>query len=124
MPKIPAQLQKQDFVTINAAGVPAGRLATQVVKFLLGKHTASYLRRMPAANQWVKIENIKQLRFTGRKLQQKTFYHHTGYMGHLKEENMGKMFEQDPQRVFRHIVRGMLPKNKWRDTLLKHIIFI
>lgn len=109
---------------IDAAGVPAGRLATRVVKILLGKQSASYLRSMPALDQWIRLEHIGQMRFTGRKLQQKVFYHHTGYMGHLKEEKMDKIFKTDPQRVFRHIIRGMLPKNKWRDTLIKHIIFV
>ena len=123
MPKIPLQLNKRQWITIDASGVSAGRLATRVVKILLGKNNPVYLRSMPALDQWVRLENIAKIRFTGRKLQQKVFYHYTGYMGHLKARKMGEVFARNPAEVFRHIVRGMLPKNKWRDVLIKHIIF-
>jgi large subunit ribosomal protein L13 len=123
MPKLPAKIPNLKTVTMDAAGIPAGRLATQVVKLLLGKNSVQYTRHWPAINIRIKIEHLDQLRFTGRKLAQKKYYHHTGYMGHLKEQKMGELFGQDPILVFRRIVRGMLPKNKWRDTLLKQISF-
>ena len=108
---------------LDAAGQAPGRLATKVVGILLGKSSAGYQRHLPAQGQMIEIANIEQLKFTGRKLTDKIYYHHTGYIGHLKEVKMKVVFEKDPGMLFKKIVRGMLPKNKWRDKLLKQISF-
>ncbi len=108
---------------LDAADQAPGRLATQVVRLLLGKNRASYQKHLPASDQKIVIAHIEQLKFTGRKLQNKVYYHHTGYIGHLKEAKMKVIFEKDPKMLFKKIVRGMLPKNKWRDKLLKQISF-
>lgn len=101
-----------------------GRLATSVVRVLIGKDTAAYERRTSQQNIRVDVSHIDQARWTGKKLSQKTYYHHTGYIGHLKEQTAKERFAKDPQSLFRSMVRGMLPKNNQRDRLLKKIVFV
>ncbi len=101
-----------------------GRLATSVVRVLIGKDTAAYTRRMPQQNVRIEVSNITESRWTGKKLSQKVYYRHTGYIGHLKEQTAKERFAKDPQSLFRSIVRGMLPKNNQRDRLLKKIVFV
>lgn len=108
---------------IDATGKSMGRLATQVVNILLGKNRFSYQRNRPATNHRIEIANISKVWFSGRKLSQKVYFRHTGYIGHLRETKMKDLFEKDPGGLFIRVVRGMLPKNKWRDKLLKQIIF-
>src|SRR3989339_1172693 len=91
-----------------------GRLSTSLVRILVGKDSASYQKNWPLDRE-VKVKNIAKLRFTGRKYSQKVYHHHTGYIGHLRTERLKVLFEKDPGEVFRKVLRGMLPKNKWRD---------
>ena len=111
-------------VTLDAKGTSMGRLATTVVRVLIGKDTAAYERRTPQTNVRIAVSNIDKARWTGKKLSQKVYYHHTGYIGHLKEQTAKERFAKDPQSLFRSIVRGMLPKNNQRDRLLKKIVFV
>ncbi|MEW5805255.1 MAG: 50S ribosomal protein L13 [Patescibacteria group bacterium] len=115
--------QNKKAYEIDAAGKPIGRLASLVAGLLLGKDSASYEKHWPMERE-IKIKNIGKVKFTGRKLNQKVYYHHTGYLGHLKETKMKTIFEKDPGELFRKVLRGMLPKNKWRDKLLKRIKFV
>ncbi len=111
-------------ITIDATGKSMGRLATQVGKILLGKHTPAYQRNLQHARSTVSIEHIDAVRFTGKKLAQKVYRYHTGYMGHLKEIKAKELFAKKPSAVFMRTIRGMLPKNNQRDKLLKNIKFI
>jgi len=110
-------------ITIDATGKSMGRLATQVARVLLGKHTPEYKRNLQQVCPLVSIEHIDAVRFTGKKLSQKVYRYHTGYMGHLKEIKVKALFAAKPSAVFMHTIRGMLPKNNQRDKLLKNIIF-
>ena len=107
----------------DAKDMTMGRLATSLVRILTGKDSAGYLSNWPLERE-VKIKNIDKLRFTGKKYSQKVYYHHTGYLGHLKVDKLKVLFEKSPQMVFKKVLRGMLPKNKWRDKLLKKIKFV
>lgn len=111
-------------VTFDAKGKSMGRLATSVVRVLIGKDTPAYTRRNPLTDVQIKVSNISQVHWTGKKLSQKVYYHHTGYIGHLKEQTAKERFAKDPQSLFRSVVRGMLPKNNQRDRLLKKIVFV
>jgi large subunit ribosomal protein L13 len=108
---------------IDASGKSIGRLTSSVVGLLLGKDSPDYQKHWPKERQ-IEIKNIDKIRFTGKKLSQKVYYHHTGYLGHLKETKMKTIFVKDPGELFKKVVRGMLPKNKWRDKLLKRVKFI
>lgn len=107
----------------DAKDMTMGRLAAGLVRILTGKDSAGYMKHWPLGRE-VKIRNIAKLRFTGRKYSQKVYHHHTGYIGHLKTEKLKVLFEKDPAAVFKKVLRGMLPKNKWRDRLIKRVKFV
>ena len=97
-----------------------GRLATQVARFLLGKHRPHYVPYHDTGDHVVVI-NCSQLRFTGRKWQQKHYYHHSGYPGGIKSISAADLFAKDPCEVLRRAVKGMLPKNKLQEKRLKKL---
>ena len=105
---------------IDATGMAPGRLAAQVAKMLMGKHKASYEPRIDGGDKVV-VRNASKMVFTGRKLAQKDYLHHSMYPGGLKRKPVAKVFSEDPTEVVRHAVNGMLPKNRRRTTLLKRL---
>ena len=70
------------------------------------------------------VKNVRQLRLTGKKLNQKIYYHHTGYPGGIKEVTMKKLFAIKPSEVLRKAVYGMLPNNKLRDRQITRLKFV
>ncbi|HYE59574.1 MAG TPA: 50S ribosomal protein L13 [Candidatus Kapabacteria bacterium] len=105
---------------IDAAGQTPGRLATRIAMILRGKNKATFEPHIDNGD-YVSVVNASQLKFTGRKLVQKDFRHHTMYPGGLKVTPMKKVFENDPAEVLRHAVWGMLPKNKHREPMFKRL---
>ena len=105
---------------INAEGMAVGRLATQVATFLRGKHKADFTPNIDAGD-FVTITNASKVKFTGRKIEQKDYYHHTMYPGGLRRTPMKKVFEKDPTEVIKRAVYGMLPKNKLRSEMMKRL---
>ncbi len=69
------------------------------------------------------VKNVAQLKFTGKKMEQKKYYRHSGYPGGLKEISLGKLFEKNSAQVFKKAVWGMLPKNKLRAKMIKRLKF-
>ena len=108
-------------VNIDATGQSLGRLASQVAVLLQDKNKATYEPNKVGTNIVV-INNLGKIKFTGTKAKVKTYYKHTGYLGHLKEISLEKMWAKDPKKVFIMAVKGMLPKNKLRQRRLKHLI--
>jgi large subunit ribosomal protein L13 len=106
--------------TIDATGKAPGRLATQIVYLLGGKGKPDFAFNLDIGD-FVIVKNIKQLRFTGKKLKGKTYYRHSGYLGGLKAETLGKFFERKPGEVLRKMVLGMLPKNRLRPLQIKRL---
>lgn len=106
--------------TIDAAGKAPGRLATQIVYLLRGKGKPYFAPHVDIGD-FVVVQNIKKLRFTGRKLKDKMYYRHSGYLGGLKAETLGKFFERKPGEVLRKVVLGMLPKNRLRPLQIKRL---
>jgi len=98
---------------INATGRPLGRLAVEVANLLRGKQKAEFVHYKDVGD-FVKVENFKNVRVTGAKKEQKTYYRHSGYIGNLKEEKLGSMLKRRPEEVLRRTVLGMLPHNKLR----------
>ncbi len=107
---------------INAENKILGRFATRVANLLRGKNKPDF-RPDADLGDFVVVNDIDKLKFSGNKESNKIYYSHSGYLGHLKKEPLGKMFERSPEKVFRKAVYGMLPKNKLRDIQIKRLKF-
>jgi large subunit ribosomal protein L13 len=105
---------------IDAKDQSLGRLATQVAAFLMGKNSASYERHKDMGGTVV-ITNASKIKVTGKKMEQKEYYHHSGYPGGLKTKTMEDIFKKDPAEVIKRAVWNMLPKNKLRDEMIKRL---
>lgn len=107
-PKL-GEVDRKWFV-IDAKDKVLGRLAVESARILRGKHKPQFAPHMDTGD-FVIIVNASKVSLTGRKLEQKTYYHHSGYQGGLKATKAGKMLKEKPDRLIRLAVRGMLPKN-------------
>ena len=106
----PAEVEHRWFV-VDATDQVLGRLATRVATVLRGKHRAIFTPHVDTGD-YVIVVNAEKVRLTGRKREQKIYYRHTGYTGHLKQITAGKLLSgPHADRVVRRAVRGMLPKN-------------
>ena len=106
----PADVVRRWYV-IDASDQVLGRLATRVATVLRGKHRPTYTPHVDTGD-FVIVVNAEKVRLTGRKLDQKVYYRHTGWTGHLRSTTAGKLLAgPHADRVVRHAVRGMMPKN-------------
>jgi large subunit ribosomal protein L13 len=105
---------------IDADGQTLGRLATEVAHLLMGKHKPSYSPHLDMGD-FVIVVNASKVRVTGKKLDDKVYYRHSGYMGGLKETVLSDMLQKHPGRVIELAVRGMLPRNRLSRHLLRHL---
>jgi len=96
---------------INAEGKVLGRLATEVAVLLRGKKNPKYVDFMDSGD-FVIVINAEKIRVTGKKIEQKKYYSHSGYPGGLKEKSLKELLEKKPEEVIRKAVWGMIPKNK------------
>jgi large subunit ribosomal protein L13 len=96
---------------VDADGLVVGRLASRVASILRGKNKPIFTPHVDTGD-YVVIVNADKIRFTGNKLEQKTYYHHTGYPGGIKEEIAKDIMKKAPERIILSAVRGMLPKNR------------
>ena len=106
---------------IDAKNKKLGRLASDIALILQGKKNANYAPHLEGDDKVV-VENVKDLSFTGNKFESKKYYRHTGYMGHLKSATLKERFEKSPEKVLRHAVERMLPKNFLQAKRLKRLI--
>jgi len=105
----PAEIEKK-WILVDAENVVVGRLATFIAMRLRGKHRADYTPHMDCGDHVVVI-NADKVKLTGRKLEQKTYYWHTGYPGGVKSRTAGKILDgRFPERVLEKAVERMLPK--------------
>jgi large subunit ribosomal protein L13 len=111
---------EKDWQVIDADGQTLGRLASEVARLLMGKHKPTYSPHLDMGD-FVVIVNADKVRVTGKKLDDKIYYRHTGYMGGLKETVLSEMLEKQPRRVIELAVRGMLPRNRLSRHLLRHL---
>jgi large subunit ribosomal protein L13 len=105
---------------IDATGQTLGRLATQVAMLLMGKHKPTYAPHLDMGD-FVIVVNAEKIRVTGKKLEDKIYYRHTGYVGGLKETPLEELLARKPRQVLELAVRGMLPRNKLSRHLLGHL---
>ena len=109
-------LQKK-WVLVDCEGLTFGRAASQVAAILMGKNKPEFTPNVDTGDYVIAV-NVQKLVFTGKKLDQKTYYHHSGYPGGLKETSYRHMMERKPEFLFKEAVRRMLPKNKLGDKML------
>ena len=106
----PAEVEHR-WLVVDATDQVLGRLASRVASVLRGKHRAIFTPHVDTGD-YVIVVNAEKVRLTGRKREQKIYYRHTGYTGHLKQITAGKLLAgPHADRVVRRAVRGMLPKN-------------
>jgi len=104
----PADISRKWYV-VDAEGMVLGRLASQVANVLRGKNKPIYTPNVDTGD-YVIIINADKVVLTGKKLDQKIYYHHSGYAGGLKETSYRKLIAEKPELAVRHAVVGMLPK--------------
>lgn len=114
-----ADIQKKWYV-VDAADMTLGRLASEVAKVLKGKNKPIYTPHVDTGD-YVIVINADKVKVTGKKLEQKLYTHHTGYIGGLKQIPLKKMMETKPEEVIRHAVKGMLPKNTLGKNIYKKL---
>jgi len=108
--------------TIDATGKVLGRLAAEIAVLLRGKHKSDFAPYKDIGDIII-VKNVAQLRFTGKKMEQKKYYRHSGYLGGLKEISLKELFAKNPAEVFKKAVFGMLPSNKLRAKMIKRLKF-
>lgn len=116
----PADIERKWHV-VDADGVVLGRLASRVAQLLRGKHKPTFAPHMDTGD-YVIVINAGKVRVTGKKLEQKQYFKHTGYMGNERFTPLSTMLARHPERVIERAVFGMLPKNTLsRQTLRKKL---
>jgi len=105
---------------VDASGAVLGRLATTIASRLQGKHNTLYTPHVDTGD-WIVVINADKIVLTGRKLDQKQYYRHSGYIGGLKSISAGDLKEKKPEDLIRFAVKGMLPKNKLGTKQLKKL---
>ncbi len=104
----PATIDRKWYV-VDAADKTLGRLASEVAKVLRGKHKPIFTPHMDTGD-YVIVINAEKVKVTGKKLEQKIYYHHSGYVGGLKETKLKEKLAKKPEEVIELAVKGMLPK--------------
>jgi large subunit ribosomal protein L13 len=115
----PKQADPKWFV-LDASDKVLGRLSTEVANVLRGRNKPSYVPHMRCGDHVI-IINAAQIKITGSKLEQKKYYRHAGYLGHLRETSMDDLLEKNPAKIIEHAVKGMLPKNATRQHTMKQL---
>ena len=111
---------KGNWLVVDAEDIVLGRLASQVAARLRGKHNPLYTPHVDCGD-FVVVINADKIKLTGRKEEQKMYYHHSGYMGGLKSINAEKLRQKRPEDLVRSAVKGMLPKNRLGRKLYKKL---
>ncbi len=104
----PDKLEKKWYL-VDAEGATLGRLASEVAKILRGKNKPEYTPFVDTGD-YVIIVNADKIKVTGKKLNQKVYYHHSAYVGGMKEATLKEMLAKKPEKVLELAVKGMLPK--------------
>src|SRR5215212_6950974 len=116
----PADIQ-HDWYVVDADGMVLGRLAAEVARIIRGKHKPMYTPHMDTGDNVIVI-NASKVKLTGRKLEQKKYFTHTGYMGHERHTPAACMLAKHPERMIDKAVFGMLPKSALgRQTLRRKL---
>lgn len=104
----PDKIERKWYV-IDAEGCTLGRLASEVAKILRGKNKPEYTPHIDTGD-YVVIVNAEKVKVTGKKMDQKIYYHHSDYVGGMKETTLRVMMDKKPEHVLELAIKGMLPK--------------
>jgi len=113
----PSDIELKWFV-VDAEGVPLGRLATRVAQVIRGKHKPTFTPHMDTGDGVI-VVNAEKVKLTGRKMEQKGYFTHSGYMGHDKITPIRTVMTKHPERIVEKAVFGMLPKNSLSKQVLR-----
>jgi large subunit ribosomal protein L13 len=113
------QINRQTYI-FDATDKILGRLATKVAIILRGKNKPNFTPNLDQGD-FVEINNVKAIKTTGKKMENKEYFHHTGYPGGLKKIKMKEIFKKDPTEILRKAIFNMLPKNKLRNGMMKRL---
>ncbi|MFN2290020.1 MAG: 50S ribosomal protein L13 [Anaerolineae bacterium] len=111
---------ERGWYVVDAEGQTLGRLASKIAPILKGKHKPIYTPHLDCGD-FVVVINADKVRVTGRKMDQKFYYRHSGYPGGIKSISLRDQLAQHPERVVQAAVRGMLPKNKLGRKMIKKL---
>ena len=109
-----------DWYLVDAKGKTLGRLSTEIARRLRGKHKPIYTPHVDTGD-YIVVINASGIKVTGNKMKDKIYYKHTGYIGNLKSVNLETMMNKSPERVLTRSVRGMLPKTKLGNVMIKKL---
>ena len=113
---------KRQTYKIDAAGKVLGRLASEIAILLRGKQRPDFVNYQDMGD-FVVISNVDKVKISGKKIEKKKYFHHTGYLGSLKEIPLRRILKENPANVLKKAVFGMLPKNKLRSRQIKRLKF-
>lgn len=105
---------------VDAKGEVLGRLATRIASRLRGKHNPLFTPHVDTGD-WVVVVNADKIILTGKKMEKKNYYRHSGYIGGLKTTTAKELIEKSPEDLIRFAVKGMLPKNRLGRKLFKKL---
>ena len=111
---------KREWHVIDASDKILGKVATQAADLLMGKTKAMFTRNLDTGD-YVVVTNAAKVKVTGKKLEQKMYYRHSGYPGGFRAVPLAEMLEKKPEMVIEHAVKGMLPQNKLGDAMIKKL---
>ncbi|MCR5784212.1 MAG: 50S ribosomal protein L13 [Eubacterium sp.] len=118
----PATIDRKWYV-VDAEGQTLGRLASEIAKVLRGKNKPIYTPHIDTGD-YVIVVNAEKIKVTGKKLDQKIYYHHSDFVGGMKETTLKEMLNKHPERVIEFAVKGMLPKGPLgRDMYKKLFVY-
>ncbi|NRB71620.1 MAG: 50S ribosomal protein L13 [Xanthomonadales bacterium] len=111
---------RREWHLVDATDKTLGRLASEVAFRLRGKHKPTYTPHVDTGDHIV-IVNADKVKVTGKKMEDKIYHHHTGYIGNLKSIPLGDLMDKHPTRAIESAVKGMLPKNKLGRAMYKKL---
>jgi large subunit ribosomal protein L13 len=103
--------RQRDWDVVDAEGQTLGRLATRIADTLRGKLKPEYTPHVDTGD-FVVVVNAEKIRVTGKKMEQKRYWRHSGYPGGIKSRSLAEMLDRRPEEVIRKAVKGMLPRNR------------
>ena len=110
----------RDWYLVDAKNKTLGRLSTEIATRLRGKHKTIYTPHVDTGD-FIVVINASKITVTGNKMQDKMYYKHTGYIGNMKSANLDTMMKKNPETVLMKSVRGMLPKTKLGNAMIKKL---
>ncbi len=111
---------QRDWIVVDAAGKRFGRVLTEVATLLRGKHKPSFTPNVDCGD-FVVIINAEKVEFSGNKVDTKEYYRHTGYFGGVRTDKLADLLENNPAKLYRLAIRGMLPKTNLAKDMIKKL---